>query len=140
MDRSQSGESLTQQLALQANGTPFDSLWYSQPFDADLAWYTYLIDTVSAAWINTRVPSMATTSSNRCGGDRSGRMGRNSPPLFTTYNDVLHIGMAIGLTSIDMDRVDVYTERKLLGPSSLDQLTFNDRLQVSGLADSGHSA
>jgi hypothetical protein len=42
----QDGESLTQQLALQANGTQYDSLWSQNPFDADLAWYTYLIDTV----------------------------------------------------------------------------------------------
>ena len=75
---------------------------------------------------------MATGCANRSGKDRSGRMGETSIAYGTTYNDVLHIGMAIGLTSVEMERVDVYSEQKLSGPSPLDRLTFNDRLQVSG--------
>jgi len=130
----QDEESLTQQLALQANGTAFDSLWHQHPFDADLAWYTYLIDTVPGtndqydpAFSGERVRQ----SLRR---DRSGRMGETSIAFGTTYEDVLHIGLAIGLTSVEMERTDVYTEQKLSGPSPLDRLTFNDRLQVSGSA------
>lgn len=128
----QSGESLTQQLALQANGTPFDSLWYSQPFDADLAWYTYLIDTVSGSVDQYAGAFDGDDVQQSLRRDRSGRMGETTIAFGTSYDEVLHIGLAVGLTSIDMDRVDVYTERKLLGPSSLDRFTFNDRLEVSG--------
>ena len=59
-------------------------------------------------------------------------MGETSIAFGTTYADVLHIGRAIGLTSGEMERTDVYTEQKVSGPSPLDRLTFNDRLQVSG--------
>ena len=128
----QSGESLTQQLALQANGTPFDSLWYSQPFDADLAWYTYLIDTVSGSVDQYAGAFDGDDVQQSLRRDRSGRMGETTIAFGTSYDEVLHIGLAVGLTSIDMDRVDVYTERKLMGPSSLDRFTFNDRLEVSG--------
>ena len=128
----QSGESLTQQLALQANGTPFDSLWYAQPFDADLAWYTYLIDTVSGNVDQYAGAFDGDDVQQSLRRDRSGRMGETTIAFGTSYDEVLHIGLAVGLTSIDMDRVDVYTERKLMGPSSLDRFTFNDRLEVSG--------
>ncbi len=128
----QDGESLTQQLALQADGTAYDSLWSQNPFDADLAWYTYLIDTVPGT-IDQYDPAFAGDRvRQRLRRDRSGRMGETSIAFGTTYEDVLHIGMAIGLTSVEMERTDVYTEQKVSGPSPLDRLTFNDRLQVSG--------
>jgi len=128
----QSGESLTQQLALQANGTPFDSLWYSQPFDADLAWYTYLIDTVSGTVDQYTGAFDGDDVQQSLRRDRSGRMGETTIAFGTSYDDMLYMGLAVGLTSIDMNRVDVYTELKLDGPSSLDRFTFNDRLEVSG--------
>jgi hypothetical protein len=59
-------------------------------------------------------------------------MGETSIAFGTTYQDVLHIGMAVGLTSVEMERVDVYSEQKMLGASPLDRFTFNDRLEVSG--------
>ncbi|MGB1619021.1 MAG: hypothetical protein ACPHBM_05310, partial [Flavobacteriales bacterium] len=128
----QDGESLTQQLALQADGTAYDSLWSQNPFDADLAWYTYLIDTVPGT-VDQYDPAFAGDQvRQRLRRDRSGRMGETSIAFGTTYEDVLHIGMAIGLTSVEMERTDVYTEQKVSGPSPLDRLTFNDRLQVSG--------
>lgn len=128
----QDGESLTQQLALQANGTQYDSLWYQNPFDADLAWYTYLIDTVPGTTDQYDPAFDGDRVRQSLRRDRSGRMGETSIAYGTTYNDVLHIGMAIGLTSVEMERVDVYSEQKISGPSPLDRLTFNDRLQVSG--------
>lgn len=128
----QEGESLTQQLALQANGTPFDSLWYQHPFDANLAWYTYLIDTVAGTTDQYDPAFVEDQVQQRLRRDRSGRMGETSIAFGTTYHDVLHIGMAIGLTSVEMERVDVYSEQKMLGASPLDRFTFNDRLEVSG--------
>lgn len=128
----QSGESLTQQLALQAQGTPFDSLWYSQPFDADLAWYTYLIDTVAGSTTEYQGAFDGDEVQQSLRRDRSGRMGETTLAFGTSWDDVLHLGLSVGLTSVDMERVDVYSERKLMGPSPLDRFTFNDRLEVSG--------
>jgi len=128
----QEGESLTQQLALQADGTQFDSLWYQNPFDADLAWYTYLIDTVPGTTDQYDPAFSGDRVRQNLRRDRSGRMGETSIALGTTYDDVLHIGMAVGLTSVEMERVDVYSEQKLNGSSPLDRFTFNDRLEVSG--------
>ena len=128
----QAGESLTQQLALQAQGTPFDSLWYSQPFDADLAWYTYLIDTVSGSVDQYEGAFNGDDVQQSLRRDRSGRMGETTLAFGTSYDDMLHLGLSVGLTSIDMERVDVYSERKQMGPSLLDRFTFNDRLEVSG--------
>ena len=129
----QNGESLTQQLALQADGTSFDSLWYAQPFDANLAWYTYLIDTVGGS-VNQYDPAFGPSDDVRQSlrRDRSGRMGETTFAFGTTYADALHIGMAIGLSSVEMQRTDVYSEEKTSGPSSLDRFTFNDQLEVSG--------
>lgn len=128
----QEGESLTNQLALQAQGTPFDSLWYQNPFDADLAWYTYLIDTVGGSsdqYVGAFNGDRVRQSLRR---DRSGRMGETALGFGTTYNQLLHIGLVVGLSSIQMDRVDVYSEQKVSGPSPLNRFTFNDRLEVTG--------
>ena len=128
----QEGESLTQQLALQAQGTPFDSLWFNQPFDADLAWYTYLIDTVGAA--DQYDPAFGASDQVRqtLRRDRSGRMGETTFAFGTTYADVLHVGLAVGVSSVEMARTEVYSEEKTSGPSPLERFTFNDNLEVSG--------
>lgn len=128
----QDGESLTQQLALQAQGIPFDSLWYSQPFDADLAWYTYLIDTLSGS-VSQYAPAYETDQVRQSlRRDRSGRIGETTFAFGTTYADALHVGLAVGLSSVEMDRTDVYSEEKVSGPSPLERFTFNDNLEVSG--------
>lgn len=128
----QEGQSYTQELALRAEGTPFDSLWRYHPFDADLAWYTYLIDTV-AGTVDQYDPAFGTDRVRQSlRRDRMGRTGETTIAFGTTYDDILHIGLAVGLTSLEMERTDVYSEQKVSGPSPLDRFTLNDRLQVSG--------
>ena len=113
-------------------GTRFDSLWYSQPFDADLAWYTYLIDTVSGTcgpirrglqWRRRRVKASGGTAPAAWGNHPRLRheLRRRAAPRFERGPHVHRHGT-----------VDVYSERKQMGPSPLDRFTFNDRLQVSG--------
>lgn len=132
-DGESEGGSITDQLALQAQGTPFDSLWYYHPFDAELAWYTYMIDTVSGS---TDMYDPAFSSSDRIRQelrrDRTGRMGETTIGFGTTYQEQLHIGLGVGIVSAEMERVDVYRESKVLGPSSIEELSLNDRLEISG--------
>ncbi|MBL6645411.1 MAG: hypothetical protein ISP55_03075 [Flavobacteriales bacterium] len=126
------GESITSQFAQQANGTSFDSLWYYHPFDAELAWYTYLIDTVGGS-ANQYAPAFTNDEvTQELRRDRSGRMGETTIGFGTSYRDQLHIGLSVGIVSTEMNRVDVYRESKISGPSSLQELSLNDRLEISG--------
>lgn len=126
------GNSITQQFAQQANGTAFDSLWYYYPFDAELAWYTYMIDTVGGS-ADAYTPAFgADQVRQELRRDRTGRMGETTIAFGTSYRDLLHIGMSAGIVSTEMNRVDVYRETKTSGPSSLQELTLNDRLEISG--------
>ncbi len=126
------GNSITEQFALQAQGTSFDSLWYYYPFDAELAWYTYMIDTLNGA-VDQYAPAFSEDRVKQSlRRDRTGRMGETTIAFGTTYKEQLHMGLSIGIVSTEMERVDVYTESKMLGPSALEQLTLNDRLEISG--------
>lgn len=126
------GNSITQQFAQQANGTDFDSLWYYHPFDAQLAWYTYLIDTLAGS-SDQYAPAFANDNVRQeLRRDRTGRMGETTIAFGTSYRDQLHIGLSAGIVSTEMNRVDVYRETKTSGPSALQDLTLNDRLEISG--------
>lgn len=126
------GNSITQQFAQQANGTAFDSLWYYHPFDAELAWYTYMIDTVAGSDDAYSPAYSSDQVRQELRRDRTGRMGETTIAFGTSYRDQLHIGCSAGIVSAEMNRVDVYREIKTSGPSPLQELTFNDRLDVSG--------
>ena len=126
------GNSITQQFAQQANGTAFDSLWYYYPFDAELAWYTYMIDTVGGSSDQYAPAFSSDQVRQELRRDRTGRMGETTIALGTSYRDQLHIGCSAGIVSTEMDRVDVYRETKTMGASPLQELTFNDRLEISG--------
>ena len=126
------GNSITEQFALQAQGTSFDSLWYYHPFDAELAWYTYMIDTLGGSTDQYAAAYSSDVVQQELRRDRSGRMGETTIAFGTNYREQLHIGIALGLVSTEMDQVDVYKESKVMGPSNLEELTLNDRLEVSG--------
>ena len=126
------GSSITEQFALQAQGTSFDSLWYYYPFDAELAWYTYMIDTLSGATDQYAPAFSSDRVRQSLRRDRTGRMGETTIAFGTSYKEQLHMGLSIGIVSTDMERVDVYSESKILGPSTMEQLTLNDRLEISG--------
>lgn len=126
------GNSITQQFAQQAQGTGFDSLWYYHPFDAELAWYTYMIDTVPGA-TDQYAPAYTTDQVRQeLRRDRTGRMGETTIAFGTCYREQLHLGLSVGIVSAEMEQVDVYQETKVLGPSTLQDLTLNDRLEISG--------
>ncbi len=124
--------SITQQFALQAQGTSFDSLWYYHPFDAELAWYTYMIDTIAGSTDQYAPAIEGDRVRQTLRRDRTGRMGETTLAFATTYQEQLHIGLSVGIVSSEMEQVDVYEETKIIGPSTLQQLTLNDRLEISG--------
>ena len=126
------GNSITQQFALQAQGTPYDSLWYYYPFDAELAWYTYMIDTVGGAFDQYAAAFGDDNVRQELRRNRNGRMGETTIAFGTSYREQLHMGLSVGIVSTEMEQVDVYKETKVLGPSSLQELTLNDRLEISG--------
>ena len=126
------GNSITGQFAAQAQGTSFDSLWYFFPFDAELAWYTYMIDTLPGSTDQYAPAFSSDRVEQSLRRDRTGRMGETTVAFGTTWREMLHIGFAVGVVSADMERIDVYRESKVLGPSTMEQLTLNDRLEISG--------
>lgn len=126
------GNSITEQFALQAQGTPYDSLWYFHPFDAELAWYTYMIDTLGGTTDQYGAAFTTDAVRQELRRKRTGRMGETTIAFGTSYQEQLHLGLSIGIVSTEMEQVDVYQETKVLGPSALQSLTLNDQLEVSG--------
>ena len=122
----QAGEA-SQQLALQAQACL--TAWYSSPSTLTSRGTPTSLTRCPAVWTNTKGPSMATTSTKPPAGPLRPH-GETTLAFGTSYDDVLHLGLS-GLTSIDMEQVDVYSERNKWG-HPLDRFTFNDRLEVSG--------
>ncbi len=100
-----------------AQGTLYEDLIYTNPFDAELAWYTYLIDTLGAPdnyvpLVQNPVGTVASEYLTSSGGQSEISFG-----VSTTYDDKLHLGFGVGIPLIN------YSEERRYFESGLDSAT-----------------
>lgn len=111
------GSTRAQYFADLAQGTSYEDLLYTNQFDAELAWYTYLIDTLGSEsnyipLVENPGEGTATELLNSSGGQSELNFG-----LSTTYMDRLHICFSIGIPLIN------YSEERRYFESGLDSAT-----------------
>jgi hypothetical protein len=113
----------------QAQGNHFDSLASFYPFTADLAWWTYGIDTVQGFTSNYAVPGRPARQSKTI--DRSGFTAETSLFLATNYRDKFFIGASVGIVRAQYSEVGVLRE-EYGSNDNIRSMEFRDSLVASG--------
>lgn len=116
-----------------AQGTPYEDLVFTNAFDAELAWYTYLIDTLGAPdnYIPLVQDPAGGVSTERL--TSSGGQSEISFGLSTTYDDRLHLGFGIGIPLINYSEERRYFESGLDSASNtIAQWNYSQYLESMG--------
>lgn len=115
-----------------AQGTPYDALPFDYPFDAELAWYTYLIDTLGS-------PSNYVSLVQNPGGIQQERLSSRGSQnefnigLSTCYNNSIHFGASIGIPIINYSEERYYDETELdSATNTISGWSYNQFLETSG--------
>lgn len=115
-----------------AQGTPYENLGFEYPFDAELAWYTFLIDTLGT-------PDNYVSLVQNPGGlqqeriNSSGSQNEINLGLSTCYANSLHFGASIGIPIINYSEERYYDETGLDSASNtVNGWSYNQFLETSG--------
>ena len=96
-----------------ANGTAYTDFPTQYPFDINLAWETYLIDTIagagSTATYQSAIPKNKDKIQTRTTETKGGQ-GEWDFSLGTNYRDQLFLGVTLGLTTIHYESKSVWEE------------------------------
>lgn len=111
-----------------AQGRPFDQL---NPFDTELAFNTYLLDTVGAP--NNYIQAHYGGATQRKSVTTSGGINEMVMTLGGNYNDKLYIGATLGFPFVRYEELSTYTEVDGLDTiPGFNSLTISDDLSTSG--------
>ena len=115
-----------------AQGTPYEDLAFEYPFDAELAWYTFLIDTLGTPdnYISL-VENPGGTQQERI--NSSGSQNEINLGLSTCYANSLHFGASIGIPIINYNEERYYDETGLdSATNTVGGWSYNQFLESSG--------
>jgi hypothetical protein len=132
-------KSLLQFFNNQANGTTIDNLGSNFGFGSYLAYYTFLLDSLSGfsdQYVNradTGVFYTGNTVDQTFISERIGRLGETNISFGSNYNDQLYLGAAIGIQGAFYRQNSITKERMLNTQiTDLDEYTYSDNLETNG--------
>ncbi len=117
----------------QAEGTDFNLLADAFPFTADLAWNTFLLDTLNSANPSsyvTAIPYGQATQQMRM--ETSGHMGETVLSFGGNFQDKFYFGATLGFPVVRYNREVTYTESNLDEDVDLASFTYTDELVTNG--------
>lgn len=125
--------SIADVFASQAYGTHYNDLPAVNPFDANLAWYTYVIDTAAGS-TNTYVTPMGNYGQlQKLQATTRGSMGETVISFGANYSNRLYLGATIGIPSIRYQLDKVYEEVDNLDTiPDFNSMTYTEKLRTSG--------
>jgi len=116
--------------ASNANGTNFNNL---DLFQENLAWQTYLIDTLGGSTKYVGAMSSNATKTQRKSTTTSGGIGEFVFSLGGNYNNKLYLGATIGIQTVNYEESSIYSEILPISPSNdLNSFTYNNYLKTKG--------
>jgi hypothetical protein len=128
--------SLTDNFIEGLNGTSYDSLSTLYPFDVDLAWQTFLIDTVAGSGSSYIYQSTIPKNSNKLQTsttETTGGQGEWDFSLGTNYRDKLYLGITLGLTSIHYQSISSWEENDNTNSiNGFSSFKFTETLKTTG--------
>ena len=126
--------SIADAFASQANGTHYSELANSNPFDANLAWQTYVIDTASGETSIYKTPF-----GNKFGQLQKlqettrGSLGETVISFGGNYSNRLYLGATIGVPNIKYQSAKLYEEVDDQDSiADFTSMTYNQYLKTSG--------
>lgn len=102
--------SIADAFASQAHGTHYNDLPNSNPFDANLAWYTYIIDTASGENSVYNTPMGNYGQLQKLQATTRGSLGETVISFGGNYSNKLYLGATIGIPSVRYTQEKVYEE------------------------------
>lgn len=115
----------------QANGNHYDSLASYYPFDANLAWYTYGLDTIPGYTDQYQVPFTSWPVNQTKTIERSGFTAETALAIAANYRDQLYIGGNVGIVRAQYTEVGRFREEYAPG-NPITSMTYVDSLSASG--------
>ncbi|MCG3166711.1 MAG: hypothetical protein POELPBGB_02491 [Bacteroidia bacterium] len=125
--------SIADAFASQAYGTHYDDLQNTNPFDANLAWYTYIIDTASGATSVYNTPMGNYGQIQKLQATTRGSLGETVFSFGANYSNRLYLGATIGIPNVRYTHEKVYEEIDDL--DTIQQFTsmkYTETLKTSG--------
>lgn len=115
----------------QANGNHYDSLASYFPFGADLAWYTYGIDTIPGYTDQYQVPFGSWPVNQSKTIERTGFTAETALAISANYRDQLYIGGNVGIVRAQYTELGRFREEYAPG-NPITSMTYVDSLSASG--------
>lgn len=120
------------QMAYQANGTPYDQVAEYFPFSSGLAWETYLIDPLDTT-LNTYVAAAgAGDVKQRLISERKGYVTETAIGGGLNYDDLVYFGASIGFQNVNYRDISSYGEY-YDGTGAVSNMNFGQDLITSGV-------
>jgi hypothetical protein len=125
--------SIADAFASQAHGTHYNDLPNSNPFDANLAWYTYIIDTASGENSVYNTPMGNYGQLQKLQATTRGSLGETVISFGGNYSNKLYLGATIGIPSVRYTQEKVYEETDDLDSiAQFTSLKYTETLKTSG--------
>lgn len=102
--------SIADAFASQAYGTHYNDLQNSNPFDANLAWYTYVIDTAAGANSAYTTPMGNYGQMQKLQATTRGSLGETVIAFGGNYSNRLYLGATIGIPNVRYQSQKIYEE------------------------------
>lgn len=119
--------------ANQANGTNYNNLGNEYPFDVNLAWQTYMIDTSSNS-TNTYVTPMGNYGQlQKLQATTRGSLGETVIAFGANYSNRLYLGATIGIPNVRYRQENIYEENDDLDTiPQFSSMKYTEQLRTSG--------
>ena len=125
--------SIADAFASQAYGTSYSDLASSNPFDANLAWQTYVIDTASGETSIYNTPMGNYGQLQKLQATTRGSMGETVIAFGGNYSNKLYLGATIGIPNVKYTQEKVYEETDDLDTiPQFTSLKYTETLKTSG--------
>ncbi len=125
--------SIADAFASQANGTHYDELPNSNPFDANLAWQTYVIDTAPGQTSVYNTPMGSYGQMQKLQATTRGSLGETVIAFGANYSNKLYLGATLGIPNVRYYSTKVYEETDDLDTiPNFTSMKYNEYLKTSG--------
>ncbi len=125
--------SIADAFASQAYGTNYNDLSNSNSFDANLAWQTYVIDTIPGTTSNYKTPMGNYGQLQKLQSTTRGSMGETVIAFGANYSNRLYLGATIGIPNIKYYSQKTYEETDDLDSiPNFTSMKYNQSMKTSG--------